>query len=162
RGGGRGWRWWRAPARHVAMAFPRRHRGFVFAAEYPDEVAGIVLLDPAQERFIEWIETRHPEHGLSTSRRDHWPEAGGLEATLEELRSMPPLPDVPIVVVTGTRRGCDRVRDAFLPVWTALHGEWVRTQPHGRHVLAEKSGHAIQIDEPDLVVSLIQEVIDRA
>ena len=144
------------------MAFPRRHRDFVFAAEYPDEVAGIVLLDPAQERFIEWIETRHPEHGLSTIRRDRWPESAGIEATLEELGSMPPLPDVPIVVVTGTRRGCDRVRDAFLPVWTALHGEWVRTQPRGRHVLAEKSGHAIQIDEPDLVVSLIQEVIDRA
>ena len=37
----------------------------IFATEYPDEVAGIVLLDPAQERFIEWIETQHPEHGLS-------------------------------------------------------------------------------------------------
>jgi pimeloyl-ACP methyl ester carboxylesterase len=134
----------------------------IFATEYPDEVAGIVLLDPAQERFIEWIETRHPEHGLSTIPRDRWPEAAGIEATLEELRSMPPLPDVPIVVVTGTRRGRDRVRDGFLPVWTAMHGEWVRTQPHGRHVLAEKSGHAIHIDEPDLVVSLIQEAIDQA
>jgi hypothetical protein len=28
RGGGRGWRWWRAPARHVAMALPRRRRDF--------------------------------------------------------------------------------------------------------------------------------------
>jgi len=134
----------------------------IFATEYPDEVAGIVLLDPAQERFIEWIETKHPEHGLSTMHRDRWPEAAGIEATLEELRSMPPLPDVPIVVVTGTRRGRDRVRDDFLPVWTAMHGEWVRTQPQGRHVLAEKSGHAIQINEPDLVVSLIKEIIDQA
>jgi pimeloyl-ACP methyl ester carboxylesterase len=134
----------------------------IFAAEYPDEVAGMVLLDPAQERFIEWIESHHPEHGHSTFRRDRWPEAAGIEATLEELRSMPPLPDVPIVVVTGTRRGHAPVRDGFLPVWTAMHGEWVSTQPHGRHVLAEKSGHAIQIDEPDLVVSLIREVIDQA
>ena len=29
-------------------------------------------------------------------------------------------------------------------------------------MLAEKSGHAIHIDEPDLVVSLVQEVIDQA
>jgi hypothetical protein len=28
RGGGRGWRWWRIPARRVAMALPRRHRDF--------------------------------------------------------------------------------------------------------------------------------------
>jgi pimeloyl-ACP methyl ester carboxylesterase len=134
----------------------------IFAAEYPDEVAGIVLLDPSQEQFIEWMEIWYPDYGLSTFRRDRWPEAAGIEATLEELRSMPPLPDVPIVVGTGTRRGGGRVREGVLPVWTAMHGEWVRTQPHGRHVLAEKSGHAIQIDEPDLVVSLIREVIDQA
>ena len=134
----------------------------LFAAAYPEEVAGIVLLDPAQERFMEWMEVHHPEHGLSSIRRDRWPEAAGIEATLDELKSMRPLPDVPVIVVTGARRGRDRLRDALLPVWTDMHREWVSKLPQGRHVLAEKSGHAIQIDEPDLVVGLIQEIVEQA
>jgi pimeloyl-ACP methyl ester carboxylesterase len=131
----------------------------IFAAIYPEEVAGMVLLDPAQEQFIAWMEAHHPEHGLASIPRDHWPEAAGIEATLDELKSLGPLPDVPIIVVTGARRGRDRLRDTVLPVWTEIHDEWVRQLPQGRHVLAEKSGHAIHIDEPEIVVGLIQEVV---
>jgi pimeloyl-ACP methyl ester carboxylesterase len=134
----------------------------IFAATYPKEVAGIVLLDPAQERFIEWMEVHHPEHGLASIPREHWPEAAGIEATLDELKALGPLPDVPIIVVTGARRGHDRLRDTLLPVWTDMHEEWTRKLPQGRHVLAEKSGHAIHVDEPELVVGLIQEVVEQA
>jgi pimeloyl-ACP methyl ester carboxylesterase len=134
----------------------------IFAAIYPDEVAGLVLLDPAQEQFIDWMETHHPEDGLARFPRHHWPEALGIEATLEELKTLGPLPDVPVVVVTGTRRGQDAKRDALLPVWTAMHGDWVRALPQGRHVLADKSGHAIQIDQPELVVDLIIELVKQA
>jgi len=86
----------------------------------------------------------------------------GIEATLEELKSLGPLPDVPVVVVTGTRRGQDAKRDALLPVWTSMHHDWVRALPRGRHVLANKSGHGIQIDQPELVVNLITELVEQA
>jgi pimeloyl-ACP methyl ester carboxylesterase len=42
-----------------------------------------------------------------------------------------------------------------------MHHHWVSKLPQGRHVLAEKSGHAIQIDQPDLVVGLIQEIVEQ-
>ena len=134
----------------------------IFAATYPEDVAGMVLLDPAQERFIEWMEIHHPEHGLSSIRRDHWPEAAGIDASLDEVKVLGPLPDVPIIVVTGARRGRDRLRDELLPIWTEMHDDWVRKLPQGRHVLAEKSGHAIHIDEPGLVVGLIHEIVKQA
>jgi pimeloyl-ACP methyl ester carboxylesterase len=134
----------------------------IFAATYPDEIAGIVLLDPAQEEFIAWMEVHHPEHGLSSIPRNRWPEAAGIEATLNELKSMQPLPDVPVLVVTGARRGRNRLRDALLPVWIDTHEQWIRKLPHGRHVLAEQSGHGIHIDEPELVVGLIQQVVEQA
>jgi len=133
----------------------------IFAATYPEEVAGMVLLDPAHERFIEWMEVHHPEYGLASIPRDRWPEAAGIEATLDALKSMPALPDVPIIVVTGARRGHDRLRDVLLPTWIGMHDEWTRTLPQGRHVLAEKSGHAIHIDEPDLAVGLIREAVEQ-
>ncbi len=32
----------------------------VFASLYPDEVAGMVLLDPTQEEFLDWMKIHHP------------------------------------------------------------------------------------------------------
>jgi pimeloyl-ACP methyl ester carboxylesterase len=37
---------------------------------------------------------------------------------------------------------------------------WVHRSPRGRHVIARKSGHWIQLDEPDLVVQAIREMIE--
>ena len=36
-----------------------------------------------------------------------------------------------------------------------------RRSPHGRHIVAAKSGHWIQLDEPELVVQAIREMIER-
>src|ERR1700733_9251230 len=35
---------------------------------------------------------------------------------------------------------------------------WARRSPRGRHIIARKSGHWIQLDEPDLVVQAIREM----
>jgi pimeloyl-ACP methyl ester carboxylesterase len=36
-----------------------------------------------------------------------------------------------------------------------------RRSPHGQHIVAAKSGHWIQLDEPELVVQAIREMIER-
>ena len=36
------------------------------------------------------------------------------------------------------------------------------TLPQGRHVVTERSGHGIQVDQPELVVDLIREVVEKA
>ncbi len=36
-----------------------------------------------------------------------------------------------------------------------------RRSPHGQHIVAAKSGHWIQLDEPELVVQVIREMIER-
>jgi pimeloyl-ACP methyl ester carboxylesterase len=35
-----------------------------------------------------------------------------------------------------------------------------RTSPHGKHVIATKSGHWIHLDEPDLVIQVIREMVE--
>jgi pimeloyl-ACP methyl ester carboxylesterase len=37
---------------------------------------------------------------------------------------------------------------------------WARRSPRGRHIIARKSGHWIQLDEPELVVQAIREMAD--
>jgi pimeloyl-ACP methyl ester carboxylesterase len=134
----------------------------VFASLFPNDVAGMVLLDPSQEDFIRWMETHHPDHCISKREVEDWPEGKGIWTTLDQLRRLPALPNVPITVVTGARPSDDPLRIEVLPVWTKSHADWVAGLPQGRHVLAPNSGHGVHVEAPELVVQLIREVVESA
>ena len=84
--------------------------------------------------------------------------AGGADGLL-------PLPDIPIAVLTsmlvnplvpyvnGTARGHE--------AWREMHDEWFRRSRNGIHIVTTRSGHAIQAQEPELVVEAIRFVLDR-
>jgi pimeloyl-ACP methyl ester carboxylesterase len=133
----------------------------LFAELYPDDVAGMVLLDPTQEEFLDWMKVHHPKRTLSRHFVKNYAEGAGFAETWEQVRRAPPLPAIPIVVVTGTKFIDDPKRIETLPVWTASHADWVKLQPKGRHVLASNSGHGIQVEAPDLVVDLIRDVVNE-
>ena len=42
------------------------------------------------------------------------------------------------------------------------HESLAHLSPKGKHVVASKGGHWIQLDEPDLVIGSIREVVDLA
>jgi pimeloyl-ACP methyl ester carboxylesterase len=132
----------------------------LFASLYPDDVAGMVLLDPTQEEFLDWMKIHHPKRTLSKSIERNWAEGAGIWRTMDQVRASTPLPDVPIIVVTGTKFIDDKLRIKTLPVWTASHKMWVSSLPQGRHVLATESGHGVQIEAPELVVDLIRNVVE--
>jgi pimeloyl-ACP methyl ester carboxylesterase len=134
----------------------------IFASMYPQEVVGMVLLDPSQEDFIKWMEHHHPTRCISRADVVNWPEGAGIWASLDEVRLCPPLPDVPIIVATGTRASDDPVRIEVLPIWTKSHADWVRTLAHGRHVVVPESGHGVHVEASRLVIDLIREVVDDA
>jgi pimeloyl-ACP methyl ester carboxylesterase len=45
-------------------------------------------------------------------------------------------------------------------VWQALQSELATLSSEGKQVIAEQSGHMIQLDQPDLVVEAIREMVD--
>lgn len=132
----------------------------LFASLYPQEVAGMVLLDPTQEEFLDWMKIHHPKRMLSKAIEKNWAEGAGIWKTMDQVRASAPLPDVPVIVVTGTKFIDDELRIETLPVWTASHKNWVSTLPRGQHVLAPESGHGVQIEAPGLVVDIIRNVVE--
>jgi hypothetical protein len=44
-------------------------------------------------------------------------------------------------------------------IWRELHEEIARLAPNGRHVVAAKSGHDIQQEQPELVIEAIRCVV---
>jgi pimeloyl-ACP methyl ester carboxylesterase len=133
----------------------------IFAAMYPDEVAGMVLLDPTTKEFVDWMEIHHPEEGPRSFHTEDFPEAAGIIPTFEELDGCPPPPNVPVVVVTGAKRHPDKLFQEVFPVWVHAHEHLASSLPQGRHVITDKSGHGIHVEQPVLVVQLIREVFDQ-
>jgi pimeloyl-ACP methyl ester carboxylesterase len=146
----------------------------LYASTYPDEVAGMVLVDATPEdNFARLEEIVGPD--LWTAFTDQFEQAvtqGVLEPVdLEDLaaqvkaaRSATALPQMPLVVLSHTVPP-DAGPLPDWPVaeeeqmWQELQDDLVGLVPDSRHIAAEGSGHYIQQERPDMVIAAIGEVV---
>jgi pimeloyl-ACP methyl ester carboxylesterase len=139
----------------------------VFAHLYPKEVVGLVLVDPTQEGLTDWIKAHHPDvwQRLEDEQKKNTEgirnELTAAAESEKQAHAAVPLPEVPVVLLTGMGTDSFRTPD-LLAVWLSLHNEWLKTIPHNKHVLAQHSEHFIQTSEPELVIQAIQEIVDAA
>lgn len=94
-------------------------------------------------------------------------ESAALQASVEQARLAPPLRDIPLVVVAhgmpemfGGMSPAEAARTEQL--WQKMQMELARLTPSGKYLVAEKSGHKIHIDQPELVVEVIRQVVEAA
>jgi len=134
-----------------------------FADLYPNDVVGMVLLDPGHEEF-----SARAEAALAPLEWQQYLEAGGgrisrFEEGQGPRRSGAP-GNFPLVVISAAH-AIDRpgvsseVNKKLYDLLIGLHREMVALSPDGTHIIAEGSGHGIQDDRPDLVVDVIRQVI---
>jgi pimeloyl-ACP methyl ester carboxylesterase len=76
-----------------------------------------------------------------------------LEETAAVVAGVTSLPDVPLVIISSSDQTPDTI---------ARHRQLARLSSQNRHIVAAKSGHWIQFDEPDLVATTIRDIVDRA
>jgi pimeloyl-ACP methyl ester carboxylesterase len=159
----------------------------VFASDHTDRVAGLVLLDTSHEdqthevpRLARWVPLLSsigifrlldisfgPSPALLSPSVQKFIgatrfRAAGYQAAADEIihirdsasevrTSRRKLP-IPVVVVTGAR-GADAT-------WRNLQRDQVKLSERGCQIIAEQSGHLVQIDQPQIVVSAVRAVID--
>jgi pimeloyl-ACP methyl ester carboxylesterase len=73
------------------------------------------------------------------------------------------LPAVPLTVISRGRPESvfpwgDAESEA---AWRAAHEQFVHKTPGAKLLVAEKSGHAVIVDEPELIVEAISNMIER-
>lgn len=141
----------------------------VFADMYPHEVAGMVFVDSTPDDFFERLKAiQSPEEQekfdkqkqdyiakASEGRRDEW---ASLDVDLKQARAAVALPNVPVILLTGMADEPNKTPEAK-QLWLQLQTEWLKRIPNAEHIITDKSGHYIQIDEPELVVDAIRQVI---
>ena len=113
---------------------------------------------PATERFSIKLRPR--------AFREAYREMSAAEEISGEVRRTRRSLDMPLMVLTHGKDplpGIDAARMLEIEsTWRELQGDLARLSPQGVHLIAEKSGHYIQEQQPDMVIDAIRTVVDRA
>jgi pimeloyl-ACP methyl ester carboxylesterase len=120
---------------------------------YPAEAAGLVLVDAAHEdSYLD------PEY-----RKYHSDVAAGVDLTesAQQVRAAPPLPDIPLIVLAHGLPGAAPAGWTD-ERWSGWQKDLAARAPRGKLVVADRSGHDIHLDQPDLVIASIREVVGQA
>ena len=160
-----------------------------FASEYPEDVAGIVLLDPPPLSFV--LGKEYGELGAMAERMTgEWqavadsaaksPDARDrarsaffrmiasehreMRETARLVEGISTFGDVPLVVV-----GAGKPNPAFGPIAAEFQGYWVEQSralaaksTRGKFIFAEESSHFLYLDVPDRVEAAILSVVNDA
>jgi pimeloyl-ACP methyl ester carboxylesterase len=182
----------------------------VYAHNYPDEVAGMVLVDSLhEERFVRYPELIKlnldavgqfrlfalmsstgilalapqsiPNRGfpdetlaqyratLATTRyfETHLAEINGMEKRSAEVRDLQitTLENLPLIVLSAGHGDAiasfsDAENQQYWEELQAEQSELTALSPEAKQIIAEQSGHDIQLDQPDLVIDAVREMVD--
>lgn len=132
----------------------------VFAGLYPDEVVGMVFVDPTQEDFMVMLSHRFPELNVVTDEhRREQGEWGMSWPSMNQAREAR-LPEVPMTLITGARTH-DVLSRKLVPLWQAEHAKWLGRFPGSEHVVTTNSGHGVVFTEPGLIVDAVRDLVSR-
>lgn len=147
---------------------------------HPREVAALVLIDAAHEEQRERLAATLPpaapgehaaiaetRHSLRVNWADPAMNAEGIDniANSSLMRGCGDLGDLPLVVVS---RGRPSPAPAGFPpelierreqAWRHMQRELARLSSRGAHIIADRSGHLINKDQPELVVESIRRAV---
>ncbi len=167
----------------------------LFAYRFPEKLAGIVLVDSAQEdtifkirtilrnvsfpprqfdesKWLTWLRFHQSQH-LDPAFPENLLNDEGLDVTSceRQVREITSLGDLPLVVISSTKRTDDRDAGATgIPAETEAAAEKALTEcqtkllelsTNATQILATESGHYIQDDQPELIVSAIVQMVER-
>jgi pimeloyl-ACP methyl ester carboxylesterase len=141
----------------------------LYAYQHADEVGGLVVVDPTHEEFSARLGDVLAALGTPVPLTPREPDVEDLSfAQMREVRASEPFPPMPLIVLSHGRAADPAERPPGWPIaeeeriWRELHAELARMVREGRHVIAEKSGHDIPQEQPELVIAAIQAVVGGA
>jgi len=140
----------------------------MFARTYPTEVVGLVLVDSnsANEARTYWAHLT-PEQVAEDKAASAGPNPENVDilASFDEVLAAPPMPDVPLVVVTHTVDDPNEWPPGWDPktfnaLQADLQAELVKLTSKGSQVFAQGVGHEIPDEQPETIVAAVETVLD--
>jgi len=142
----------------------------VFAGNFPAEVRGLVLVDPAPETFYAraagafpdlWTleeEDYVPALFADSTRKTEQREFAGFSASMEQARMSDARHDTPTVLLIAAR-DAEGPPDPISAMWIEELASWADRRPRTRSQLVPGAGHHIARDSPALVIAAVRELL---
>jgi pimeloyl-ACP methyl ester carboxylesterase len=141
----------------------------LYASQHPDDVAGMVLIDPLSEELeARWEQVLSPEI-WSQRIAAFWlgnPEQIALDECYDQIRNSGPLLEMPLLVLIHSEAspGAGLIPAGWPagqldPIWRELVAAQADLVPGGALIVAKESGHDIPSDQQELVVMSIRSVV---
>lgn len=137
----------------------------LFARTNSAKVAGLIFVDGASEflkstltsaQWTAWMQA------VKTSASSPGGEVPDYASAVDEIRTAPPIPIVPAVVLTADKPWNLPVGDAgpTWPAWLEAQNDLARILD-ARHVTKTNSSHAIGVEQPRVVTDAIRNVVEK-
>ena len=136
--------------------------GYLFASDYPDDVSGLVLIDPGSEFLQTELTTEQWATFVRAAKQLGDPEdleAADYESSFDALRAAPPVGAIPAVVLTSDKPFDFGAGEGTWPAWLAAQDR-LATLLGAKHITGTNSGHYIAGEQPQLVIDAIRQVVD--
>ncbi|MDE0823276.1 MAG: alpha/beta hydrolase [Dehalococcoidia bacterium] len=138
----------------------------LYAAKYPDDTFGVVLVDSLHEENLDRAGVILGEPTMTTFMRALTanPEGVDIPASLDQVQGLD-LGDTPVTVLTAGDHDLPDIIDPgvgrqLISAWLYSQRELSKLSTTGVQFIAEGSGHCIQCDRPNVVVDAIREMAD--
>lgn len=157
----------------------------IFAANHPDKVAGMVLVDASHEEQYDRLNINLPNRNgrrgnfmflpkSSTEEQMDKPkelrerayhaaraEVSAMSQSAMQVARNGAIPDVPLVIVTRGRPEWygDLTQEKREKDWVNLQHELYKLSPNSQHMFAHKSGHNIPLEQPEIIVDALTNVL---
>lgn len=139
----------------------------LYASQHMENTAGVILVDSLHpENLVRAAEILGGSAmGVLMRGVQGNPEGVDLEASLDQVKAVGNLGDIPLTVITAGRPELPPFIDRDLierltGSWLESQRELARLSAAGVHVVAEESGHCIQCSHPELVADVIRRVVE--
>jgi pimeloyl-ACP methyl ester carboxylesterase len=140
----------------------------MYACQYPQEVAGMVLLDSTHpEQAKQLAAALGPE--FTREARQSFPAEGmtydelvAIQAQVDSAKDH--FPHVPLIILVRNiyKPGSTWTAEQLRKVWMSLQTDLSKRSSRGKLIIANNSTHYIQNDRPDLVIQSIHQVLTEA
>jgi pimeloyl-ACP methyl ester carboxylesterase len=136
-----------------------------YTSKYPEDVSGLVLLDAGSEFLQDTLTPEQWAMFVRESKQLGNPktlEAVDYPPSVRALRAAPPVGEIPAVVISSGKCWFTFPGDDPKETCSAWNEAQDLLAAHldAKHIIAKKSGHFIQGEQPQLVTAQIRQVVN--
>ena len=137
----------------------------LYAATYPDEIAGLVLVEANHPLEAEQFEAHLTPEQIEADRAASLDNPENMDPfeSFEQAKAADPLPNVPLVVVTAGQPiewPPDWDAETFNELRAAQQADLVTFTEQGTQIRAENSGHFVPSEQPGAIIDAIERVLE--